>query len=201
LTADLGAARAEPDVFYPYSQRPDRALQFAVRTSGPAPSVQMLQEVISSIDPALPVYNVESLAQRARRQTANARFTSAIMGAFSLATLLLAGIGLYGLVSYVVSLSRREIALRLALGAERGGLVRLVVRNGMALVVAGAVVGLALAWGLSYLWTSWFTTPPAIDPLSVALSIAALFAAGSVAALVPAISAASVDPNLALRAE
>jgi putative ABC transport system permease protein len=201
LTTDLGAARAEPDLFYPYSQRPDRAVQFAIRTTGPAPTAQSLQHVVASIDPALPVYSVESLEQRARRQTANARFTSAIMGAFSLATLLLAAIGLYGLVSYVVSLSRREVALRLALGAERGALIRLVVRNGMALVTAGAVVGLLLAWGLSQIWTRWFTTPPAVDPLTVALSIAALFAAGALAALVPAISAASVDPNLALRAE
>jgi putative ABC transport system permease protein len=140
LTADLAGPRAEPDVFYPYAQIPGRAIQFAVRISGPAPSAQMLQQVVSSIDPALPVYGVEPLVLPAERQTANARFTSAIMGAFSVATLLLAGIGLFGLVSYVVSLSRREIALRLALGADRARVIGLVVRSGMTLVVAGMAV-------------------------------------------------------------
>ncbi|MDQ3070520.1 MAG: ABC transporter permease [Acidobacteriota bacterium] len=73
LTADLGASRAEPDVFFPYAQRPDRAVQVTVRTAGPAPTAQMLQQAVSSIDPALPVYGVEPLSLRARRQTANGR--------------------------------------------------------------------------------------------------------------------------------
>ncbi|MBA2302231.1 MAG: ABC transporter permease, partial [Acidobacteria bacterium] len=181
LTADLGGPRAEPDVFYPYAQIPDRAIQFAVRTSGPAPSAQVLQQAVSSIDPALPVYGVEPLVQRAERQTANARFTSAIMGAFSVSTLLLAGIGLYGLVSYVVSLSRREIALRLALGADRGRVVRMVVRNGMTLVLAGMGVGLVVAWALGRVWTEWIGTSPDLDVRTVAISLATLFIAGVVA--------------------
>lgn len=201
LSADLTAPRAEPDVFFPYAQRPDRSLEFAVRTSGAAPSIQALQQLVASIDPALPVYAVEALADRARRVTANARFTSAIMGGFSIATLLLAGIGLYGLVSYVVSLSRREIALRLALGAARGGLIRLVVRNGMLLVATGVALGFLLAWGVSRLSTTWIGPLPEGDPVTFALAAATLLAAGAVAALVPALSAASVDPNVALRAD
>ena len=201
LSTDLTAPRAEPDVFFPYAQRPDRVIQFAVRTAGAAPTVQALQQVMSSLDPSLPVYAVEPLSERARRQTANARFTSAIMGVFSVATLLLACIGLYGLVSYVVSLSRREIALRLALGAARGGLIRLVVRNAMLLVIAGVALGLLLAWGFSRLSTTWIGPLPEGDFLTFAIAGATLLAAGAAAALVPALSAASVDPNLALRAD
>ena len=201
LTADLAAPRAEPDVFYPYTQIPDRSIQFAVRTSGPAPSAQVLQQVVSSIDPALPVYRVEALSQRTERQTANARFTSAIMGAFSLATLLLAGIGLYGLVSYVVSLSRKEIALRLALGADRLRVIRMVIRNGMTLVVAGMAVGLLTAWGLGRLWTQWIGSAPDLDAGTLAISIGTLLFAGLVATFMPALGAASVHPNVTLRAD
>jgi predicted permease len=199
LTADLGAPRAEPDVFYPYAQIPDRAIYFAVRVAGPAPSGQVLQQAVSSIDPALPVFGVEPLAQRAARQTANARFTSAIMGAFSVATLVLAGIGLYGLVSYVVSLSRREIALRLALGADRARVIGMVLRNGMILVLAGVAVGLMVAWGLGHVWARWIETVPSLDVWTVAFSLATLLAAGLIATLVPAVSAASVHPSVALR--
>lgn len=202
LTADLRAPRAEPDVFFPIAQRPDSSVQMAVRTAGAAPSAEALQQIVASIDPSLPVYNVESLDERTRRQTANARFTSAIMGAFGIATLLLAGVGLYGLVAYVVSLSRREIALRFALGAERRSLIRLVVRNGITLVAAGIAAGLLLAWALRGAWPFWIGgTPPAADPLTIAAAVTTLLLAGGIAALVPALSAASVDPSLALRAE
>ena len=201
LTADLGAARAEPDVFFAYSQRPDRTLQFAVRTTGTSPTAETFQQLLSSLDPSLPVYGVEQMTSRTALLTANQRFTSAIMGAFSLATLLLAAIGLYGLISYVVSLSRREIAVRLALGANRGRVVRLVVRNGLTLVVSGAVAGLALAWGLLRVASDWLGSGTAMDFVTVSAAVGTLLVAGTVAALIPAFGAASVDPNGALRAD
>ena len=201
LTADLGAARAEPDVFFSLAQLPSRGLQFAVQTSGAAPSVRMLQEAVSSVDPALPVYGAQPLSLAASLQTANARFTSAIMGGFSAATLLLAGIGLYGLVSYVVGLSRREIALRLALGARRAELVRSVIVKGMSLVAAGVAGGLLLAWSLRGVWADWTSATPSLEPWTAAWAIGTLMLAGVVASIVPAISAASVHPNLALRGD
>ncbi|MBA3298127.1 MAG: ABC transporter permease [Acidobacteria bacterium] len=201
LGSDLGSSRAEPDVFFPYAQIPDRDVQFAVRSSGVAPSAQVLQQAVSSIDPALPVYGVESLRQRAERQTANARFTSSVMGAFSLGTLLLAGIGLYGLVSYVVSLSRREIALRLALGANRMRVIRMVVSKGMTLVLAGIATGLAIAWALGRVWAEWLGNAPHLDLWTLAIAAGTLFISSAVATLVPALGAASVHPHMALRAD
>ena len=201
LTADLGALRAEPDVFFSMAQLQPRGMQLAVRTAGAAPTVRMLQDAVASIDPSLPVYGADSLGEAAARETANARFTSAIMGGFSVATLLLAGIGLYGLVSYVVGLSRREIALRLALGARRGALVRDVVIKAMSLVAAGIAAGIALAWSLRGVWTEVMATPPSIDAWTAAGAVATLCLAGTLASLVPAIGAASVQPNLALRGE
>ena len=201
LTADLGASRAEPDVFFSIAQLPARFLQFAVRTSGSTPTLRELQEAVSEVDPSLPVYGSATLSDTAAQQTANARFTSAIMGGFSAATLLLAGIGLYGLVSYVVGLSRREIALRLALGAGRLSVVRMVAKNGMALVAAGMVAGLALAWTLGRLWSDWIGAAASIDAVSASLAVGTLALAGAIAAIVPAIQAASVHPNVALRGD
>ena len=201
LTTDLGAPRAEPDVFFSSAQLPSRGLQFAVRTTGAAPSIRTLQAAVSSVDPALPVYGAQPLSVAASLQTANARFTSAIMGGFSAATLLLAGIGLYGLVSYVVGLSRREIALRLALGAKRGELVRSVILKGMSLVASGIAAGLALAWSLRGVWAEWTSASPTLDPWTAAWAVGTLMLAGIVASIVPAIAAASVHPNLALRGD
>jgi hypothetical protein len=201
LVADLGASRAEPDVFFPFAQRPGRGLQVAIRSTGAAPTARQLQEAVWGLDPALPIFAVTALADNADAQTASARFTSAIMGGFGVATLLLAGIGLYGLVSYVVGLSRREIALRLALGAERYSVVRLILRNGMALVVAGIAAGLALAWLLGRVWGDWIGADAALDRWTAGIAIATLAAAGIIAAIVPAFGAARVDPNLSLRTD
>jgi putative ABC transport system permease protein len=201
LVADLGASRAEPDVFFPFAQRPGRGLQVAIRSTGAAPTARQLQEAVWGLDPALPIFAVTALVDNADAQTASARFTSAIMGGFGVATLLLAGIGLYGLVSYVVGLSRREIALRLALGAERYSVVRLILRNGMALVVAGIAAGLALAWLLGRVWGDWIGADAALDRWTAGIAIATLAAAGIIAAIVPAFGAASVDPNLSLRTD
>lgn len=201
LTADLGAARAEPDVFFSIAQLPTRGVEFAVRSAGAPPSLRQMQAAVASIDPSLPIFASEALSTTAARQTANARFTSAIMAAFSVATLLLAGVGLYGLVSYVVGLSRREIALRLALGASRGGVVRGVLARGLALVGVGVAAGAALVWLLRGIWAEWIAVDASIDPATLALAAGTLVLAGLLAALVPAMGAASVSPNLALRGD
>ena len=126
LTVDLSAAGAEPDVFFPFDQRTDTDLEIAIRsTDAAAFPLSSLQAAVSAIDGGIPVYRVQKLREAVARQTATARFAAVLLGAFSLGTLLLAAIGLYGLVSYVVGLSRREIAVRLALGATARLVMRL----------------------------------------------------------------------------
>ena len=142
LTTDLTAARVEPDLFFPFAQRSDRDLEIGVRTSaGSAVSFASMQAAVASIDPSLPLYAFQPLAAAVAQQTSTARFGSALLMVFSFGALLLAGIGLYGLVSYVVGLSRREIAIRMALGANARRVISLVAGNGLTLVSAGVLIG------------------------------------------------------------
>jgi putative ABC transport system permease protein len=202
LTADLTAAGAEPDVYVPYAQSSDWDLDIAVRaTGGGSISLGELQQAVSAIDPGLPVYDVQLLDAAVAQQTATMRFASALLAVFSAGALLLASVGIYGLVSYVVSLSGREVALRLALGANRRRVVLHILGNGMVLVLAGVAFGLggAAAAGRA-VQAQLFQTRP-VDPLTFATVGAVLACVAAIAMLLPARRAARINPALALRAE
>jgi putative ABC transport system permease protein len=202
LTRDISAPGAEPDVFFPFAQRTDSDLEIAVRSSdGSAISISSLQAAVSAVDPAIPVYRVERLQDALAQQTATATFGVMLLAVFSGGTLLLAAIGLYGLVSYVVGLSRREIAVRLALGATPRTVMRLVVRNSLMLVGVGLLIGLvgAVLAGRS-LAAQLFRTPPT-DPGTYALVALTLVVVTFFASAVPARRAVRLDPHAALRAD
>jgi ABC-type antimicrobial peptide transport system permease subunit len=202
LTTDITAGGAEPDVFFPYAQRTDRDIAIAVRAAtGAAVTVGALQQAVAELDAGLPVYAVRTLEDAVAQQTATSRFGSALLTIFSAGALLLAAIGLYGLISYVIGLSRREIAVRMALGADVRRIVLLVVRNGLALVGIGVALGVigALIAGRA-LRTQLFETEP-MDPAVYAAVAALLVAVAAIATLVPARGAARVNPQTALRAE
>ena len=132
LTTDLSGARVEPDVYFPFAQRTDSEIEIAVRTAdGSHVPAQALLRAVQAVDAALPLYRVLPLDDVVRAQTSTARFGSTLFAVFSTGALLLAAIGLYGLISYVVGLSRREIAIRLALGADARRVVTHIVANGM----------------------------------------------------------------------
>lgn len=201
LTTDLTGARVEPDVYFPFAQRPDRDLEIAVRTTnGAAFSLQALQAAVSAVD-SLPVYRVRRLGDVVRQQTSAERLGSTLLAMFSVGALLLASLGLYGMVSYVVGQSRKEIAIRLALGASRHRLVALIVGNGLGLAGAGLLLGSAgaLAAGRA-LEAQLFQTRPIDPPSLVAVSLTLLVVALA-ATLVPARRAARVNPQSALRGE
>jgi len=202
LTADLTAAKAEPDVYFPFAQRTDRDLEIAVRsTDGGTIPMPLLQQAVSGLDPGLPVYSVQRLEDAAAQQTATARLGSVLLGVFSTGSLLLSAVALYGLVSYVVGLSRREIAIRIALGADARRVVALIVRNGMVLVAVGlaaGIVGAVLA--ARAVETQLFETPKA-DPMIFGGVATMLLLVSLVASFVPARRAVRVDPQIALRAE
>jgi predicted permease len=202
LIADLAAAGAEPDIFFPFGQRTDADLEIAVRsTDGAAVSIAALQTAVSAVDAAIPVYRVQSLRDAVAQQTATASLGAMLLGVFSGGTLLLAGIGLYGLVAYVVGLSRREIAVRLALGATPGAIIRLIVRNSLLLVGIGVLVGLvgSLAAGRA-LEAQLFHTPAA-DPATYGGVALTLMLVTFLASAVPARRAVRLDPHAALRAD
>jgi putative ABC transport system permease protein len=202
LTTDLTAARVEPDVFFPFAQRSDRDLDVAVRTStGSTISFASLQAAVSSLDESLPLYAFQTLSDAVSQQTSTTRFGSALLLVFSIGSLLLAGIGLYGLVSYVVGLSRREIAIRMALGASGRGVMRLVAGNGLALVAAGIVVGVGGSLLAARALESQLFQASTLDP-GVLGGVAFLMGLVSIVAiLVPTGRVVRADTQSALRGE
>jgi predicted permease len=202
LTSDLTASGAEPDVYFPYAQRLDPDIQIAVRSDDGLPvPLAALQAAVSGLDAGLPVYEVQPLEDALGRRTSTARFGSALLAVFSGGALLLAAIGLYGLIAYVVGLSRREIAIRLALGADGRGVTALIVRNAMTLVVFGVLTGVcgAIAAGRALESQAFHTR--AADPVMYAVVATLLLAVTFAASLLPTRRAVRVAPQTALRAD
>jgi putative ABC transport system permease protein len=158
----------------------------------------VLQQAVSEIDAGLPLYQARGLHDLLRQQTATSRFASALLTLFSAGALLLAALGLYGLVAYVVGMSRQEIAIRMALGASAGGVTALIVRNGMVLVLSGIVIGIVGALGAARaLRNQLFQT--AADPAIFAVVALVLVSVTVIASLVPTRRAVAVEPHAALR--
>jgi putative ABC transport system permease protein len=202
LTTDLTTPTAEPDIFVPQAQSSDWDLDIAVKTASGAPvSVSTLQRAVSALDAGLPVYDVRLLDDAVAQQTATMRFASGLLAVFSAGALLLAALGVYGLVSYIVSLSGREVALRLALGADRRRVMVHILANGAVLVLAGVAIGVggAAAAGRT-VQAQLFRTGP-MDPLTIGSVALVLTAVALIAMLLPARRAARIDPSVALRAE
>jgi putative ABC transport system permease protein len=202
LTTDLGAARAEPDVFFPLAQRGDRTLEIALRSRvEPASLTKLVRAAVTAMDPGVPVYAVQSLADVVRQQTATSRFGSATMSAFSVLALLLAAIGIYGLLAFLVSLGTRDIAIRMALGAGAARVQRLVVGQGMALVAIGVVLGLAGALAAARALSSQLFGVSPTDPVTLGAVGLTVLVAALAASWIPARRASRVDPQTILRGE
>ena len=202
LTTDLAAPRLEPDVYFPFAQRPDRDIEIAVRTrDGSAVPLSHLQQAVGRVDATLPLYAVQPLAEALRAQTSTARFGSTLLTIFSGAALLLAAIGLYGLIAYVVGLSRREIGIRLALGADARRVVLLIVGNGMVLAVAGLVLGTAGSVAAGRALENQLFQTASVDAATLAAVALLLLTVAGVASLAPTRTAVRMEPHAALRAD
>jgi putative ABC transport system permease protein len=200
LTTDL--TTSEPDIFYPFAQLPDADLALIVRTSGDETTVMAaIQREVSAIDPGLPLYRVLRMTDLVNRQTATARFGSSVLGSFSLVAMLLASIGIYGVLAFVIGLSRREIAIRLALGATRGQVVRLIVRQGMKLVAIGVVVGLVGAYYATGALSAQLFGVTATDPLTFVVVPLLLATIALAASYLPSRIAARIEPQQVLKSD
>jgi putative ABC transport system permease protein len=147
------------------------------------------------------VYDLQTMTQREGTATAQDRFRAMLLAAFALAALLLAAIGIYGVLSFAVTARTREMGIRIALGAERASVQRLVIGEGLALVAVGVVIGLAGAFaGARVLRTFLFDLTPS-DPVTYAAIIVVLAVTAVLASWVPGLRASRVDPVIALRAE
>jgi putative ABC transport system permease protein len=157
--------------------------------------------MVREMEPGVVVRNVRTLDDLFRTHTADSRFLALLLGAFAGLAVLLAMVGTYGVLAYAVTQQTREIGIRLALGAQPRAVLRAVVQRGMTLVVAGVVVGLLAAVGLSrYLRALLFEISPS-DPLTYALGAAVLLLVALLACWLPARRAARTDPMVALRYE
>jgi putative ABC transport system permease protein len=200
LTSDLTGPRVEPDVFFPFGQRTDRDIEVAIRTvDGSIVPPGVMQQTVNGIAGGIPIFRVRPLSAAVAAQTTTARFGSLLFTVFSAGALLLAAVGLYGLITYVVGLGRREIAIRLALGADVRRVVGMVVANGMSLAAIGiALGGLGSFAAGRALRAQLFQTQP-IDPLTLTGVAALLLFVSFLAAVLPSRRAARVEPHTALR--
>jgi putative ABC transport system permease protein len=192
-----------PEVYVPYTQSTSlRSIDILIRAAGgPSAISGSARALVAGVDPNLPVYGVETLEQALADSIAPRRFQLLLLGAFALTALALALIGIYGVMTYAVAQRTQEIGVRMALGAGRGEVVRMVVGQGMLTAGAGMAAGIAAAFGLTRLIRGLLYEVPPADPWTFAAVAAALGAAVLAACWLPARRAAAVDPAIALRYE
>lgn len=173
-----------------------------IRTSGSAAAVlSAVQSELKRLDPNLPLFDVRTMEEHRQLSTFIPRMASTLLGLFGILALLLAVVGLYSVVAFTVSQRTREIGIRMALGANRREILRLVLRQGMLLTATGLAIGIALALGAAQVLESQLLGLAPTDPVSFAATTSALLTASIAACLIPARRAASLDPLRALRRE
>ncbi|MCW5556578.1 MAG: ABC transporter permease, partial [Verrucomicrobiae bacterium] len=192
----------EPAAYLSYRQLPRPMMALVLRSSAvPSSLAASLRQAVSEVDPALPVFDVRTMKARISDSLAGRRFPLLLLGGFAALALLLAGIGIYGVIAYLVTERTREIGIRMALGAQQRNVLALVVGQGMRLALAGVGIGLAAALALSrVLRTLLFEVQPT-DPLTFATIPLLLVTVALLACWLPARRAARVDPTEALRSE
>jgi putative ABC transport system permease protein len=192
----------KPAVYVPHAQRSSGFMYLIARTSIDETSVvPAIRRVVKEVDSQIPVEDVRPLEEVATAGIATQRFTAFLLQAFAFAALLLAAIGLYGVVSYSVAQRTQELGVRAALGAQRGELLAGVMREGMAFVAIGVVVGLVAARGAAqFISAQLFGVTPG-DPTVYLVVPVLLGVVSAVALMAPAMRAAAIDPIIALREE
>ncbi|HEX9562897.1 MAG TPA: ABC transporter permease [Gemmatimonadaceae bacterium] len=194
-----------PEVYVPVSQPHAAWLSpgsFVVRVSGePLSAAPSVRAAIRSVDPNLPVSNIRRMADVVGTSTAELRFYSVLLSLLSGTALTLAGVGIYGVMAYGVNRRGREIGLRMAVGASRAAIVRMIMRQGVSLALAGLALGLGGALALTRYLTAQLYGIGASDGTTFALAATVLLGTAVAACVIPAERAASADPMRALRSE
>jgi predicted permease len=179
-----------------------RAMDVVVRTTGdPLSMLDVVRREVQAINPRIPLANPRTMTSVVAQSTARTSFTMVVLATAAGVALLLGMVGIYGVVSYVVSQRTREIGVRMALGASAPLVRSMVVRQGMTVAILGVVVGLVAAVGMSSVIASLLFGVSAMDPLTYAGVALALSAVAALASWLPAQRATRVDPSTALRSE
>jgi predicted permease len=194
---------ASPEMYVPFTQKPWSSMttpHIALRTkSDPVAMAESVRRAIYSIDPELPLANVATLQTMVNESMAQPRFAMLSLGAFGALALLLASIGMFGVISYSVSQRTREIGVRMALGARRATVLSMVLAQGLRLAAVGIAIGVAAALGVTRLMERFLYGVRPSDPLTYVAVSALLALVVAISTLIPARRAAAIDPMLALR--
>jgi predicted permease len=183
-------------------ERPAGERTIYIRTAGdPLPLVAALRREVQALDHDLPLYNVKTFGEQKSESLARERLIATLSGFFGALALVLASIGLYGVMAYGVQRRTREIGIRMSLGAMRGRVVWMVLRDCLLMVAMGIVLGIPLSLWLSGLVTSQLFGVAPGDPMTIAVAVFLLTAVAALAGYLPAYRASRIDPMTALRCE
>jgi putative ABC transport system permease protein len=195
-------AQAAPEVYAPLAQSPFGTMFLVVRTvNDPRGMVEPARRQVASLDKTVPIYHVQTLDQYFAQSAAGARFIALLLGGFAGLALLLACLGIYGVISYVVVQRTHEIGIRMAMGAQKEDVLRMVIGQGLAPALAGLAIGIAAALRLTRLLSSLLYGVAPGDPLTFIAVALILTGVALMASYIPARRATKVDPMVALRYE
>jgi ABC-type antimicrobial peptide transport system permease subunit len=192
----------DPAVYVTYTQVARVGMTFVLRTRGePLTMIGSIQQAVWEVNPDQPITHIATMEQVVHDSVAQPRFAMALLVLFASLALVLAAVGIYGVIAYTVSQQTHEIGIRLALGAEATHVMWLIVGRGMSLAAAGIALGLLAASVITRFMASMLFQVTAIDPMTFAAVGVLLGVVALVASIVPAIRAARIDPLIALRYE
>jgi putative ABC transport system permease protein len=197
---DLASQPKLAELYFPVSQRPELLMTVLLRAKGdPQGLVSAVREAVQSVDPNLPVFNIRTMETQLSKELVTQRLSVVLVSLFSILALLLAAVGLYGVLAYSIAQRTREIGIRIALGAESGSILNLVVRQGLIIVGIGLVTGILGSMILTRLIQSLLYGVSGENPIALLTAISVLALAAFLACLVPALRAIRIDPMIALR--
>ena len=192
----------EPTVYVPYAQNTWwRSMYLVVRGAGPVSAMRTGQAVLASLDPMIPVQEAWTMEELESEAIATPRFRAVLLGSFALIALVLAAVGIHGVIAYTVNQRRREVGIRMALGAAPTSIRRMILRQGLGLAAIGTGIGLVASLFASRFTAGLLFGVPSIDPLTYSVMALVLLAVASVAILGPALRASGTDPLTTIRTE
>jgi len=191
-----------PEMYMPQAQNPAATMTLVVRsTSNAQPLIAAVRQKTAEIDPDLPLSNIASMSEVVSASVAQPRLTTQFTGFFAALAMMLTAVGIYGVLAYSVTQRTHEMGIRMALGASRGEILKMVVGQGMKLVLSGLVLGLVVSLAVTRLLTTLLFGTSARDPLTFVAVTLLLIIVALLAAYIPARRASQVDPIVALRYE
>jgi len=198
----LDSTLRKATLYWSYLQQPAQSLDFVMHTAGdPMALGNAVQREVSNLDKEVPIFDVKTMDQRVSSSLANRRFAVWLLAVFAFIAILLAAVGLYGVMTQSVMQRNREIGVRMALGAQGQDVLRMILRQGVVLIAGGLVVGTAAALALTSLMKSLLFQVSPADPLTFAVVAVVLAVVGLAATYLPAWRATRVDPVTTLRYE